>query len=262
MRNLALMWVLAGCLLGCGGRDKNAQDKAALAVDTVAITPDTYTTFTDDTYTTFTDTRDGKVYKIVEIGNQTWFAENLNYAVEGSKCYGEGGNFLIYDEDNESIITTLLNNGEPVTISKAEVQANCAKYGRLYNWETALTVCPAGTHLPTDDEWTTLVDYVGGEDTAGKKLKSTSGWINYQEVSGNGTDEYGFLALPGGSGYSSDNFALAGSHCIWWTATEKNASNSWIRIIHSLYDVCKYNYIKTDLCSVRCVVDDEKEAQK
>jgi uncharacterized protein (TIGR02145 family) len=221
MRNLALMWVLAACLLGCGGMDKDAKDKADSAADTVAP---------------FTDTRDGKVYKIVKIGSQIWFAENLNYAAEGSVCYG----------------------------NKVE---NCNKYGRLYNWETALNACPAGTHLPSDDEWTRLVDYAGG---AGTKLKSSTGWKKYKNIPV-GTDEYGFSALPGGEGgsngyfYSNDYFDAAGYYGVWWSATEYYAGGAWSRNMwYDIKGVVKSGGYKNKiyLYSVRCVLDDEKERRK
>ena len=210
MRNLALVWVLAGCLLGCGGGGK---------------------TLPPDTDTTFTDHRDGKVYKIVEIGSQTWFAENLNYAAEGSKCY----------------------NNSP---------DSCAKYGRLYNWETAMTACPAGTHLPTDKEWDTLVDYVGGYSTAGTKLKSSTGWKSFKDVPV-GTDEYGFSALSGGIGISDCNFHHTGNNGGWWSATENCADSAWYRCMHYNFEnVCIDYGIKANLYSVRCVQDDEKERRK
>jgi uncharacterized protein (TIGR02145 family) len=202
MKNLALMWVLAACLLGCGGWKPSD--------------------------TTFTDKRDGKVYKIVKIGSQTWFAENLNYAAEGSKCY-----------DNKD--------------------ANCAKYGRLYNWETALMACPVGTHLPTDKELTTLVDYVG-DSTAGTKLKSKSGWYE----NGNGTDEYGFSALPGGCCDSWDGrFYGAGYFGYWWSATEFDNDYALSRSMD--YDdeyVNGHDFLKRVLLSVRCVQDKRKEKRK
>jgi uncharacterized protein (TIGR02145 family) len=219
MRNLALMWVLAGCLLGCGGW-KDAKDKAALAADTVVIAP--------DTDTTFTDSRDGKVYRKIAIGGQTWMAENLNYAAKGSKCY---------------------NN-------KAE---NCAKHGRLYTWETAFTACPAGTHLPTDKEWTILVDYVGGDEMAGTKLKSVAGW----NEDGGGMNDYGWSALSGGYGYSDGRFITAGSCGHWWSATERSANyaKSWSMYSNAQTVGWDYNG-KTYLLSVRCVQDDEKERRK
>ena len=170
---------------------------------------------------TFTDSRNGKSYKTVKIGTQTWFAENLNYVVGNSACY----------EGNSS---------------------NCATYGRLYDWETALTACPAGWHLPSDAEWTTLTDYVGGVSTAGGKLKSTSGWYN----NGNGTDDFGFSALPGGSGYGNDYFLYVGSYGYWWSATEVNANtarNRYMLFLNEYVYWDNYDNFKTYLLSVRCV---------
>jgi uncharacterized protein (TIGR02145 family) len=174
---------------------------------------------------TFTDPRDGKVYKIIEIGGQVWFAENLNFAAEGSVCY----------ENDE---------------------ANGDKYGRLYNWETALKACPDGWRLPSDEEWSALVDYAGGEETAGTKLKSTSGWNSYNGVSGNGTDEYGFSALPGGGGLSDGNFLTAGNFGFWWSATEYRFDDAFSRgIDFSIEYVYRIGNGKSNLFSVRCVKD-------
>ena len=222
MRNLALMWVLAGvavALLAAGDGKPSVS--------------------------TFTDKRDGKVYKIVKIGSQIWFAENLNYAAEGSKCFGEGG--------------IVKAGGFTNTLSDAEVQAHCAKYGRLYNWETALKACPAGYHLPLDDEWTALVNYAGGKEKEGKKLMSKAGWNN----NGNGTDDYGWSALPGGFGYSDGNFGYAGHYGSWWSATENDAYNASSRYMDYGHDYVYWlNFNKAYLFSVRCVLDDEKESQK
>jgi uncharacterized protein (TIGR02145 family) len=176
----------------------------------------------DSSVSTFTDTRDGKVYRIVQIGRQIWFAENLNYAAEGSKCY----------ENSED---------------------SCAKYGRLYDWETALKACPAGYHLPSDDEWTALVNYAGGEKNAEKKLTSKAGWNN----NGNGTDDYGWSALPGGydGGYSILG-GRAGELGFWWSATERGAKYAWYRNMDYLIDNVIENLRDTAyLYSVRCVAD-------
>jgi len=171
--------------------------------------------------TTFTDSRDGKVYKKVAIGGQVWMGENLNYAAEGSKCYGKKS-------------------------------SNCEKYGRLYDWKTANKACPVGWHLPSDAEWTALENSVGGESTAGTKLKSTSGWNS----NGNGTDEYGFSALPGGDGNSGGNFHLAGDYGYWWSATS-TVGRAWTRgMYYSLEGVFRVLNFKTLLYSVRCVKDE------
>jgi len=130
--------------------------------------------------------------------------------------------------------------------------ANCAKYGRLYDWETAKTVCPKGWHLPSDAEWTTLTDFAGGESTAGSKLKATSGW----DEGGNGTDDYGFSALPGGDG-GEVGFRGVGGAGYWLSATEYDAYRAWIR--HMRYNRASvdryYDGNKDGLYSVRCIQD-------
>ena len=179
----------------------------------------------DISYGMLTDSRDGKKYKIVKIGNQTWMAENLNYDASDSKCYGN----------------------QP---------ANCTKYGRLYNWATAKTACPSGWHLPSDAEWDILVTYAGGSYTAGGKLKATSGWNRFIIfISGNGTDEYGFSALPGGDGGSDGLFSNVGDNGLWWSATEGDANDAWIRnMCYNSSNVYRYYpYSKSILFSVRCV---------
>ena len=175
------------------------------------------------TISTFTDKRDGQVYRIVQVGGQVWMAENLNFAAEGSACY----------ENSED---------------------SCAKYGRLYNWETSLNACPAGWRLPADKEWTALADYAGGYDIAGKKLKSAAGW----ESKYNGTDDYMFSALPGGYGNVRDGyFDGVGKFGFWWSATENNADFAWGRFIHFYATFAARNdYYKAGLQSVRCLRDE------
>jgi len=174
---------------------------------------------------TLIDSRDGKKYRIARIGTLTWMAENLNYDVpnvDKDKCYG--------------------NNS-----------ANCDKYGRLYDWSTAKQACPAGWHLPSDAEWTRLTDYVGGSKKAGKKLKSTSGWNGKK---GNGTDEHGFSALPGGFGNSGGDFYNAGYYGNWWSATEGSASLAWGRYMYYNNEGADRNSNdKTNLFSARCLQD-------
>ena len=178
--------------------------------------------------TTFTDDRDKKVYNKVVIGTQTWMAENLNYDVPDDTtdvCYNNSAD-------------------------------SCAKYGRMYNWNAATAACPAGWHLPSDAEWTALTYYVGGAATAGTKLKSKTGWYNFNGAPNDaGTDDYGFSALPGGYGNGS-GFHEAGSYGGWWSATEGGAKLAWYRRMYFYLDyLYRYYNDKPNLSSVRCVQD-------
>ena len=136
------------------------------------------------TYGTLTDDRDGKTYKTVVIGKQTWMAENLNFETRFSYCYE--------------------NNDE-----------NCAKYGRLYKWEFAMEACPAGWGVPSLEEFQALVAAVGGLPMAGKVLKSTEGWKD----GGNGSDEYGFAALPAGYMQEDSTFHNEGEYAQFWSTS-------------------------------------------
>jgi len=181
-------------------------------------------------YGTFTDPRDGRVYKTVKIGEQIWMAENLNYDAPSSRFY----------KNNES-------NGE--------------KYGRLYNWETAMTVSPPGWHLPSRDEWQTLVDFVGGEEIAGKMLKAKSGWAKSGWTkNGNGTDDFDFSALPGGYGNGGGSglfsFSIVGYDGCWWSASEYNSGYAYRSRIYNNVDYLSWRDESKDyLFSVRCVQD-------
>ncbi len=194
-------------------------------------------------YGTFTDSRDGKTYKTVKIGSQVWMAENLNYTGSGIRHITDveewsnntkSDGWCYYDNDG--------SNGK--------------KYGVLYQWEAAKEACPDGWHLPSDGEWQTLVDYLGGAAIAGEKLKSRSGWANYAGGSGNGSDSSGFSGLP--CGYRNDNgsFTSMGKSASFWSATAYNSSTAWL---HNLryYDssVTRYNNYKSYGYSVRCVRD-------
>ncbi len=178
---------------------------------------------------TLTDSRDNQEYKWVKIGSRIWMAENLNYNASSSKCY----------------------ENEP---------DNCQKYGRLYDWNTAMEICPSGWHLPSGEEWQSLVDLAGGDYIAGTKLKATSGWNN----NGNGTDDYGFAALPGGYGASGSDFRDIGYYGDWWSTKEFSdySAYTWAMASYSYEGLevldnaaIGYYYNKLSLRSVRCVRD-------
>ncbi|MCL1956352.1 MAG: fibrobacter succinogenes major paralogous domain-containing protein [Fibromonadales bacterium] len=164
-------------------------------------------------------------YKTKQIGEQVWMAENINCDVVGSKCY-----------DNDS--------------------ANCTKYGRLYNWKVAMSVCPSGWHLPSDADWNKLINYVENNidcyGCAGKYLKATSGWSE----DGNGQDTYGFSALPGGIGSIDSSFRDIGDYGVWWSSSECYDYNAYGRLMYYAYDYSYYDVgDKEILLSVRCVKD-------
>jgi len=148
-------------------------------------------------------------------------AENLNYEAEGSVCY-----------DNEP--------------------ANCDKYGRLYNWNTAKSACPKGWHLPSRDEWKILTITVGGEKTAGKLLKAKSGW----NKNGNGLDFSGFFALPSGYGSSDGHFYHIGNYGHWWRSDERGSYYAYYQGMGYDYEDAYWDHeSKNYLFSVRCLQD-------
>jgi uncharacterized protein (TIGR02145 family) len=135
---------------------------------------------------TMTDSRDGKIYKTVKIGNQTWMAENLDYSHQNSECY----------------------NSNP---------GNCAIYGRLYGFIGSQESCPLEWHLPTEDDWNILFNYFGGKaDTSiTGKLKSIGtieeGTGLWKSPNSTATNESNFSALPGGWKNSNGSFVAKGT---------------------------------------------------
>jgi len=182
------------------------------------------------------DTRDGNEYKTVKIGDKIWMAENLKYMGPKTKCY----------------------NDEP---------KNCQNLGGLYTWVESmdldeiyesteyssttyatkhLGICPTGWHLPSHKEWLELRDSVGLNSAV--KLKTTDGWN-----SDNGTNEYGFSALP--AGWDFDGWGGIGECGAWWSTTESNAKQI------SSVEICNENEVKSvpfkkqSWASIRCVKD-------
>lgn len=172
---------------------------------------------------TLKDSRDGKIYKTVQIGSQTWMAENLNYA--------------------DSITAVGLKDRSWCFGNK---QDSCEKYGRLYTWAAAMDsagnfsteavshnkiryrgICPEGWHIPTETEWMALIIYVDGviskytpSNTAGTKLKATSGWNGYNG-SDNGSDAFGFAALPAGIRKTHGDFDGNGYDASFWSSEKE-----------------------------------------
>lgn len=190
-----------------------------------------------DTLETFIDSRDGQTYKMVEIGEQTWMAENLNYKTNNSFCY-------LND-------TTL-----------------CSEFGRYYTWKEAQEACPSGWHLPDTTEWKTLLEAVGGASVAGEKLKSTSMWQFNA-----GTDDFSFTVLPAGELGADGVFYYTkecseGSVAYFWSSN-KNTEDYIIEeshepIHHEFYiylSISEYgkgagtSSVETTWLNIRCLKD-------
>ena len=166
------------------------------------------------------DPRDGQTYKIVTIGTQIWMAENLNYQTAGSMCYDNNPDY-------------------------------CQKYGHLYTWHDAMNACPSGWHLPSKEEFETLLYSVGGDDIAGTALKSYSGW--------NGTDTFGFEALPAGCFYNPREFEFEGrkGRAFFWSSMEYGASQAYGLELTYRHAYADMDHTDRDSgYSVRCVKND------
>ena len=193
-------------------------------------------------YGKLVDDRDRQTYKTVKIGDQVWMAENLNFETDSSFCYNDSAEY-------------------------------CEKYGRLYTWAAAMDsagtwstngkgcgygktcsvastgsatlirgVCPDGWHLPTQTEWNTLFATVGGSSVAGTKLKSTSGWNS----STNGTDAFGFSALPAGYRIPSGYFFTGGYSANFWSSTEYGSYNAYYMYLGHNNDYASLDGLRKD----------------
>jgi uncharacterized protein (TIGR02145 family) len=183
----------------------------------------------DDNAQYIKDGRDGKTYKWMSkpIGDKIWMLEHLNYKTKsGSWCYGND-------------------------------KSNCDRYGRLYDKNTALKACPAGSQLPSPQDWSALANAVGDDTyTQGKGLKAKNGWAWNDEDNkdGNGTDVVGFSALPGGSRGSNGKFHDIGYHGAWWT-TQLGTALSYNRdIIYGGFGMVENSGVDKEGLSVRCVI--------
>jgi uncharacterized protein (TIGR02145 family) len=208
----------------------------------------------------FIDTRDQHEYKWVTIGTQTWMAENLAYLPDvTSPSNGSDTARLYY------VFRYLGSN-----LADAKAWEFYADYGVFYNWPAALAgedssnlvpsgikgACPAGWHLPSDGEWSILVDYLGGELEAGLKLKSVEGWNRFEGVSGGGDNTSGFNALSAGARQNAGGFYNLGFNALFWSATGFDKNSAWYRHLGYFHNgVYRYFANRRYGFSVRCVRD-------
>ncbi|MCG8582670.1 MAG: fibrobacter succinogenes major paralogous domain-containing protein [Bacteroidales bacterium] len=189
---------------------------------------------------------EGNTYSIVKIGDQLWLGENLK-----TTKYNNGTSIALEEND---IAWSSLSTAAFCWYDNNKTMYGDT-YGALYNWYTVDTkkLCPIGWHVPTDEEWTTLVELLGGEDVAGGSLKEsgTSHW-NYPNEGANNSS--GFTGLPSGS--RSDLFHSLGEGARWWSSTQFDATNSSALSVSYTYGTAFwYNYTKSHGYSVRCIRD-------
>jgi uncharacterized protein (TIGR02145 family) len=188
---------------------------------------------------------DGNVYHTVVIGTQTWMVENLK--------------------------TTKYRNGNPIVSTSIDYAwandypAYCwyyndstygNHYGALYNWHAVNTglLCPIGWHIPTITEWTTLINYLGGEEVSCDKLKEAgqNHWLNNLSA----TNESGFTALPGSFRSIAGGFCGVGSEGYWWSSTESDNLNAWyIKVSDKVNIYTSLDNNKHLGYSIRCIKD-------
>ncbi len=217
---------------------------------------------------TFTDYRDGNVYKTVVIGSQVWMAENLAYLPSVSPPYKSSHSSPFY----------YVNDYNGTNVIEAKSTSNYQSYGVLYNWPAALTACPDGWHLPSDDEWTQLETYlanngynydgsiglvVGIVNKIAKSMASATGWNASDRQGSPGNTDYpeyrnksGFTAFPGGYSTPSGTFNDVGIYGHWWSSTEDSTDYAWYRsLYYSSIGVYRDHHEKGLGFSVRCIRD-------
>lgn len=190
----------------------------------------------------FLDERDGEGYNWAKIGDQIWFTENLRFEVVDQ-------DYIYWAYTNDSANTLI------------------EKYGRWYTWGDAVNhtggstlnpsqlqgICPDGWHLPSNAEWEQLIDFLATEgysNTEGNVLKSTDGWYN----NGNGTDNYGFTALPGG--YWDPGHKYPGKVGLWWSATDAQGPGAWsYKMSYNTNSIEKIGSASDFYLNIRCVKD-------
>ena len=208
---------------------RRENDAGAISSSSEALFVASFVPPSDVVKETFKDKRDGRKYRTVTIGNQTWMAENLKFKSAKSSCY-------------------------------ENADSNCVKFGRLYPWNEAVDACPAGWRLPMNADWDTLIASVGGKSLAGKMLKVTEGWFGSEIIGGswtsfshNGSDDYGFSVIP----------VFYHESAKFWNYTEYDSYESYLMILSAKNDSVSLTMdSKHREYSVRCIKDGDRQMSR
>jgi uncharacterized protein (TIGR02145 family) len=206
------------------------------------------------------DTLTAQTQMSVIIGKQEWMIKNLDVAAfrngEPIPEAKTGKEWLAYAQAGEAAWCYYDND-----------PANGAKYGKLYNWYAVAdprNVCPTGWHVPTDVEWSVLINHLdpnadGGfsiPNKAGAKMKAKEGWAEEWEKEGNGTNSSGFTGLPAGIRDGDGAFYLGGDGGSWWSSSEFDAFKAWVRYLYYSNGNASTDFSnKASGFSVRCLRD-------
>jgi uncharacterized protein (TIGR02145 family) len=234
---IASGFILGITLLFCAcGNNSNSSSAATESANT--NTTDNSTNESDNE-----NTLDG-----VTIGTQVWSSKNLDVSTF------RNGDPIPQAKTREEW-QKAGENKQPAWCYYDNDPANGTKYGKLYNRYAVNDprgLAPRGWHVPSDAEWTTLTNYLGGEDVAGDKMKASKGWEN----NGNGTNSSGFTGLPGGFRSFNGIFLSLGSNGFWWSSSEDYTATAWDRFLnYSNSNVGRNTNDKEDGFSVRCLRD-------
>jgi uncharacterized protein (TIGR02145 family) len=193
---------------------------------------------------------DNNQYSIIQIGTQTWMAENLNVGIRI--------NVSKYSSDNDTIEKYCYN----------DLEDNCTSYGALYQWKEMMKyyyplkrqgICPNGWHLPTGDEWWVLTIFLGGDGVAGGKIKSTgtieSGTGLWRYPNAGATNESGFNAIPAGSAGSNGTFSGIEYNAMWWCTSGQSETPDCWEVVRDYKWITNFSTGNSQRHSVRCIMD-------
>ena len=172
-------------------------------------------------------------YESIKIGNQEWMTINLDV-----DRFRNGD--LIHQIKSDKEWENAGENGQPAWCYYDNDPENGKKYGKLYNWfavNDPRGLAPEGWHVPSDEEWTILVEFLGGNDIAVHKMKSVGSWEDWEDEvgefqNGNGDNSSGFNGLPGGFRFSHGSFFNIRNFAFFWSATEYEFNTAWLRFLY------------------------------
>ena len=200
-------------------------------------------------YGEFVDPRDNRIYKTVKIGNQTWMAQNLDFVVDDSYCYNDTGSYCNKYGSLYTWAAAMDSVGKYTNTSKG-----CGNGKSCETFETVVGLCPTGWHMPSKDEWDSLITTIGDTALAGTKLKTRLGW---EKVEGkpNGLDDYGFSALPSGVRNGDGSFAGIKSSTNFWTSSlyDETTHSIYYQLSNDRESLLMDYFIREAAFSVRCV---------